>query len=152
MFHYTESVTDAKEHAQTKDLVHRKQKGISALVTKYNKLVDKMAHAHELGQSPPNSILPRRLNARDLFRLDVDDVVWLEDPGLGGMDEGAVPLWLGNEDVRQGILAMLEVQRCTEESERIRIEVKNACTWITEEASALKNAAELNSRKLPPIL
>ena len=50
-----------------------------------------------------------------LFSLDVDDDIW-QDIGLTETDDSTdPPLWLSDENVRMGIRAMLEMDRCQEE-------------------------------------
>jgi hypothetical protein len=78
------------------------------------------------------SQLPLRLDIKKLFRLDVDDSIW-DDCGLGGLDEGVVPRWLADEEVRQGIMAVLESDRCVEEEERLAAEVCAMQRWLREE-------------------
>lgn len=94
------SNVEAKEHSQTKDLVHRRERNISAKVRKYNALVDQMELLARQGKKPSaRTRLPRRLDAKKLFRLDVDDEIWQEDPGLGPQDEGNLPRWQTDENV-----------------------------------------------------
>ena len=49
-----------------------------------------------------------------LFALDIDDAIW-QDVGLAGEDLMDPPLWMCDEDVRRGIKALLELDRCLEE-------------------------------------
>ena len=81
--------------------------------------------------------VPRRLDAKKLFRLDVDDDIWQEDPGLGPQDEGGLPRWQVDEPVRNGIKAMLEVDRCREERERLLAEARALRSWWMEESQVL---------------
>ncbi|EJD39691.1 hypothetical protein AURDEDRAFT_41585, partial [Auricularia subglabra TFB-10046 SS5] len=119
-----------KDHAQTRDLVHRKQKTISSMVTRYNALVKKMEVLVKQGRVPKRRTqAPRRLDAKQLFKLDVDDEIWQEDPGLGPQDEGNLPRWQVDRDVRIGIPAMLEVRRCREELERLNAEARSLVHW-----------------------
>ncbi|KZV91459.1 hypothetical protein EXIGLDRAFT_577072, partial [Exidia glandulosa HHB12029] len=111
----------AKDHAQTKDLVHRRERTISAQVKKFNSLVDQMVVLVRKGKKPAARVtLPRKLDAKKLFRLDVDDEIWQDDPGLGPQKEGDVRRWQADENVRRGIVALLEQHRCEEEMERLK--------------------------------
>jgi hypothetical protein len=70
-----------------------------------------------------------------LFDLDVDDDIWL-DIGLGykeDSDETVPPLWLSNDMVRTGIRALLDQDRCLEESARILGERNAMQEWFGEE-------------------
>ncbi|KAE9387948.1 hypothetical protein BT96DRAFT_836928, partial [Gymnopus androsaceus JB14] len=74
----------------------------------------------------------------ELFDLDVDDNIWL-DIGLGyddDNDEGdgsAPPLWLSNDDVRAGIRAMLDRDRCLGERKRLLDERSAMQEWFNKE-------------------
>ena len=60
-------------------------------------------------------MLPIHIDMEHLFSLDVDDDIW-QDIGLTETDNsGDPPLWLCDENVRDGIRAMLEQDRCLEE-------------------------------------
>lgn len=101
---------------------------------KFNALVDQMAELKRQGKTPSaRTRLPRRLDSRQLFKLDVDDDIWQEDPGLGAQDEGALPRWQTDEDVKTGIAAMLQEKRCSEELERLHAEVVALGVWWAEE-------------------
>lgn len=137
---------DAKDHAQTKDLVHRREKTISAQVKKYNTLVEQMALLARQGKKPSaRTCLPRRLDMKKLFRLDVDDEIWQEDPGLGPDNEGTTARWQTDPSVKKGIVALLEKRRCVEEMERVEAEVRALLLWWREEEMLLCSAVEASS-------
>lgn len=130
---------EAKDHAQTKDLVHRRKSNISASVRKYNALVDQMHLLARQGKKPSaRSQLPRKLDFKQLFKLDVDDDIWQEDPGLGPQGEDDLPRWMTDEDVKRGIAALLEKERCVEELERVKAEVSAMVMWWQEEERVLR--------------
>lgn len=138
---------DAKDHAQTKDLVHRREKTISSQVKKYNALVDQMALLARQGKKPSaRTCLPRRLDMKKLFRLDVDDEIWQEDPGLGPQEEATIARWQTDANVKKGILALLELRRCVEEMERVEAEVRALLRWWGEEEGLLCRAVKAASR------
>lgn len=93
-----------------------------------------MALLAQQGKKPSaRTRLPRRLDMKKLFRLDVDDDIWQEDPGLGPQDEGEPPRWQTDPDVKRGILALLEKRRCVEEVERVQAEVRALYSWYHDE-------------------
>lgn len=53
---------------------------------------------------------------------------------------GKVPRWLDDQDVRDGIRAMLKRDRCVEEQQRLGLEADNLCRWFGDELSALELA------------
>ncbi|KDQ06045.1 hypothetical protein BOTBODRAFT_86138, partial [Botryobasidium botryosum FD-172 SS1] len=112
---YRRQVLQEKEHAQTKALIHRRQGGIAALILKYNKLVDEMTALRRARKAPAKSVLPHKLDSKKVFRLDVNDGLWEEDPGLGDEDFQNLPRWMTDDNVRKGILFLLQRDRCLEE-------------------------------------
>lgn len=135
----TDCLQEEKEHTQVRDLVHRREKNVSAQVRRYNALVDQMKVLVTQGKAPRRrTVVPHRLDTRKLFRLDVDDDIWQEDPGLGPQDEGALPRWQTDEDVKTGIVLLLEERRCMEELERVEAEVRALGTWWKDERDALR--------------
>lgn len=89
----------------------------------------------------PGAVPPTPIARDGLFKLDVDDDIW-QDIGLNDEDTGDtdVPLWLGNDDVREGIRARLELDRCVEEEDRLGKERCAMQEWMAEEWDVLKEA------------
>ena len=87
-------------------------------------------------KAPKNSVAPLKIEMEGLFDLDVDDDIWL-DIGLGyeeeEEDETIPPLWLSNDMVRAGIRALLDRDRCREDSARILGERNAMQEWFSEE-------------------
>lgn len=76
---------------------------------------------------------PERIEAKDLWTLDVGDAIW-QDIGLDDTsDDSEPPLWLSDERVRKGIRAMVELQRCEEEEGFLLRERASAQVWFAEE-------------------
>jgi len=71
--------------------------------------------------------------------LDVDDDIW-QDVGLDDEYNGEVPWWLGDKEVRSGIQAVLQRDRCCEEELRLRKECCNLQQWFMEEWVCIKAA------------
>ncbi|KAK7438566.1 hypothetical protein VKT23_017901 [Stygiomarasmius scandens] len=111
-------------HEHTEDSVKRRDPSIQQLAQKYNR------------KAPRNAIAPQPIDVSKLFNLDVDDEIW-QDIGLN-YDEASdqdtsPPPWLADEKMRKGIRAMLELDRCEEEEERLGVERKAMRTWFEEE-------------------
>jgi hypothetical protein len=51
-----------------------------------------------------------------------------------------IPRWLDDPDVREGIRAMLKVDRCLEERRRLGNEADNMCRWFGRELEAIEVA------------
>ncbi|KAJ3816745.1 hypothetical protein F5880DRAFT_1618976 [Lentinula raphanica] len=82
-----------------------------------------------------------------LFELDIDDNIWL-DVGFGSDEEEeegmAPPLWLSNDNVRTGIRAMTDRDRCLEEQVRLLKERSSIHLWFNEEWQVVKAAISEN--------
>jgi hypothetical protein len=85
------------------------------------------------GKAPHGACCPSKIEAKALFALDVDDEIW-QDVGLDDDVPGTEPPpWLANNDVRDGIKALLERDRCLEEEARLQHECRSMQEWFSEE-------------------
>ncbi|KAE9384670.1 hypothetical protein BT96DRAFT_950393 [Gymnopus androsaceus JB14] len=131
-------IIEQRINEHTQDSVKRRDPGIAELTRKYNKLCDDMATLIRQKKAPRNAISPVRIEMEGLFNLDVDDDIWL-DIGLGYDDDddngggigSAPPLWLSNDNVRAGIRAMLDRDRCLEERKRLLNERNAMQEWFS---------------------
>ncbi|THU79970.1 hypothetical protein K435DRAFT_696684 [Dendrothele bispora CBS 962.96] len=124
----------------TREAIQRREPGITNLASKYNKLCDDMTDLIRRHQAPKFAIAPKKIDRQSLFDLDVDEEIW-QDVGLDD-DVEDPPLWLCNEEVRRGIRAVLELDRCNEETSRLQAQRKALQEWFTEEWYTLKAALE----------
>ena len=78
-----------------------------------------------------------------LFDLDVDDEIW-QDIGLEEVDSKEItpPRWMSDEAVRNGIKAVLELDRCKEEEERLIHERRALQVWFSEEWTVVLEALQ----------
>ena len=53
---------------------------------------------------------------------------------------GTIPCWVEDQDVRDGICAMLKCNHCLEEQRRLGIEADNLCRWYGAELAAVELA------------
>lgn len=120
----------------------RRDPGISELARRYNRLCDDMETLIKHRKAPRNSVAPLKIDMDKLFELDVNDDIWL-DVGIGyddEEDETVPPLWLSNEDVRAGIRALTDRDRCLEEHKRLVMERNAMQVWFNEEWRVVKAA------------
>lgn len=103
-----------------------------------------MANLQRSAKAPIRCILPRKLDPKSIFCLDVDDRVWQDDPGLGDDPCESLPRWQGDDNTRDGIIQMQERDRCLEEQERIRHEHLSLKTWLEEESRTAQMALAAN--------
>jgi hypothetical protein len=91
-------------------------------------------------------VVPKKISREGLFGLDVDDEIW-QDVGLEeGEDTSLTPAWLGNDEVRQGITSVLELDRCVEEEMRLQRERCAMQDWMLAEWDALQAAQNITSK------
>ncbi|KAJ3739920.1 hypothetical protein DFH05DRAFT_1377465, partial [Lentinula detonsa] len=122
---FSECFVDRKVRTQTEDAVKRRDPGIQALARQYNILCHKM---EELLKRTPQPI-----PLKELFDLDVDDVIW-QDVGLDASgDIKNPPAWLTDKDVKSGIKGILLRDRCDEELRRLKHECIALYHWLSEE-------------------
>ncbi|KAJ3738040.1 hypothetical protein EV360DRAFT_77194, partial [Lentinula raphanica] len=138
---------NAQQHINelTQDSVKRRDPGISQLASRYNRLCEDMETLIRRKKAPRNSVAPIKIEMEILFELDVNDDIWL-DVGLGYDDDeqdGTVPpLWLSNDNVRLGIRAMTDRDRCLEEQARLLKERSALQIWFSEEWRVVNAAIE----------
>ncbi|KAJ7832722.1 hypothetical protein B0H13DRAFT_2370815 [Mycena leptocephala] len=136
-------VNDSKLHAHTAAAVKRREPTITKLAGEYNKLCAQIAKLIKDGKAPRGSILPVPIPAKGLWQLDVDDAIF-QDVGLDDNDDGSTepPLWLCDEQVRAGIKAVLQLDRCDEEDARLLREKCALRVWFAEEWDIVSKAIE----------
>ena len=101
-----------------------------------------MAECIASRKAPANSVAPLPIPTKQLFSLDVNDLIW-EDVGLD--EEGRVgdpPLWLSEERVKDRIKGILQSDRCDEELSRVKHEVLALSEWFEEEWAVIAAAME----------
>jgi hypothetical protein len=124
-----------KLYTHTKDSINRRDTGVKALINAFNRQVDTMK---QLQISIPRYRLlpiPRKLDAKKIFQIDVFSTLW-EDNGLLSNDDGE-QRWRTDEKTRVGIQHLLELDRCKEEEERLKWEVSQLAKWAMERAESL---------------
>lgn len=143
-YHTTVNHAKLSQHAQQS--IKKKEPGLQALAKKYNNLCLNILNLIENGKAPKGAVAPSSILLSDLYNLDVDDDIWLD---IGLTDENdeleTVPGWLGNENIRRGIKALLEQDRCNEEMRRLIAERLSLQQWMREEWIVLLNAIEISA-------
>jgi len=112
---------------------------ILKLTSSYNDLCHQLTGLLASGQALPGSAAPQPIQHDGLFKLDVNDDIW-QDVELDDKYNGRIPRWLGDEEVRSGIQALLQHDQCCEEEHRLRKEHCNLQQWFMEEWDCVKAA------------
>ncbi|KAJ3529279.1 hypothetical protein NMY22_g9058 [Coprinellus aureogranulatus] len=116
---------------------------IPQIVKDFNKLCDAMQDLIRKRSAPRNVKAPDKIDLKSIYSMDVDDPIW----NYRGLDdnEEEVPLWLGDEDVRNGINSLLMWQRCEEEECYLAREAFLLQTWYRQEWDRLNHAIGLSN-------
>jgi hypothetical protein len=101
------------------------------LANTYNKLCKQIHALIRQRRAPRKALSPDYIQTSGLFKLDVDDDIW-QDVGLDD-DTDTPPPWLSDENVRNGIKALLALDRCMEEDMRLRKERSTMQEWMLEQ-------------------
>lgn len=113
-------------------------------IHKFNNYCETLASLHQPEWAIPlPDPLPTKLHdLREGGSLLMEDVWIARSPG-------EMPRWLEDLDVREGIRAMLKVDRCLEEQCRLGLEADNLCRAFGRELCALELAIANPSSKPP---
>ena len=91
------------------------------------------------GDAPTGATVPNELSSERLWDLDVDDDLWT-DLTRDGQYEDDAPRWLFDGPMKQGIRAMLDLQRSEEEIERLEHERGVMYAWLRGQEGQLQLA------------
>ena len=138
--------SERKVDQHVESSVQRRDPGIQKLARDYNKLCKRMKTLKAQRKAPQGAVCPEEIELSGIFALDVDDDIW-QDIGLDDtLDDSNAsappPLWLCNKNVRSSIKAMLQLDRCIEEEERLGWERSSLQVWYAEEWEILGVAYE----------
>ena len=112
----------------------RHEPNIQKLAREYNRLCTEIAKLISEKRAPNHAVAPHQIDLDCLFDLDVDDDIW-QDVGLDEDEspDQQPPPWMSEESVRDGIRALLELDRCWEEEARLVHERRALQIWFSEE-------------------
>ncbi|KAK7446014.1 hypothetical protein VKT23_014637 [Stygiomarasmius scandens] len=133
--------SEQKLHDHTRDSVQRRDPSILTLATKYNNLCSEICHLIDCGKASTHAVYPIKIDKSTLFDLDTNEDIW-QNVGLTDNGDQPPPPWMVDENVRKGIRAMLELDRCTEEHARLQIQSQSLQEWFVEEWQILMIALE----------
>ncbi|GBE80402.1 hypothetical protein SCP_0301170 [Sparassis crispa] len=137
---YRQMVNNNKLSSHAESSIKRREPGILKLAKTYNDLCKQMDLLIKQRKAPRYAVSPQLIQGNGLFKLDVDDDIW-QDVGLDDDDDiAAVPHWLGDETVCEGIKNRLLLDRCNEEEERLREERCSLQEWFAEEWTSNERA------------
>ncbi|KAG2092828.1 uncharacterized protein F5147DRAFT_821605 [Suillus discolor] len=123
-----------KLHQQTRKAISKCQPALMTALRKFNAYCERLEELYDPTYSIPLPMpLPTKLN--DLC----NDQSLMEDVWITPLT-GDVPRWLEDQDIRDGICAMLKRDRCIEEKQRLGLEADNLCRWFGDELSAIELA------------
>ncbi|KAL6303233.1 hypothetical protein BKA93DRAFT_818113 [Sparassis latifolia] len=137
---YRQTINNNKLSTHAESSIKHREPGILKLAKTYNDLCMQMSTLIRQRKAPRFAIVPPPIQSNGLFKLDIDDDIW-QDVGLDDdADTDAVPRWLGDEMVREGIKMCLLLDRCIEEESRLQRERCALQEWFQEEWLTLQKA------------
>jgi hypothetical protein len=122
-------------HQQTRKAIVKRRPALLSAIRKYNTYCQTL---EELRPLESIIIIPRPLPT-DLAKLRGEDSDLMEDVWVSLLTEGR-PRWLDEQQVRDGIRAMIKRERCLEERRRLGLEADNLCRWFGQELCSLELA------------
>jgi len=120
----------------TKSAVSRRDPGIKTLANSFNRQVQTMKQLKATIPRYRMEAIPATIDLKRMFAVDVFSQLW-DDRGLIA-GEGGVDRWKVDQDVKEGIRLVLELDRCREERERLDLEVSRLAAWAMSMATRLK--------------
>ena len=140
-------MTSGSHHSSTTEAsVKVQDPNIQVLACKYNRLVNEIIQV--VKENKKHVLLPLHIDLNNLFALDVDDDIW-QDIGLTKSDNTTEPPpWLCDEDICEGIKAMLEEDRCIEEQRQLAIEKQSLQDWFSEEWCIVNEAPKASGTRV----
>ena len=139
------------DHAQLKQGLNQRKGGHEQLVKSYDKLRQEMQGLIARGDAPAGATVPNQLSNERLWDLDVDDDLWMELARDEQYQDDA-PKWLYDEPTKQGIRAMLELERSEEEIERLSHERGVMFSWLRGQEGQLQLARHIAQGIHPIVL
>ncbi|PPR04745.1 hypothetical protein CVT26_012885, partial [Gymnopilus dilepis] len=131
---YRNTVNQQKLQQHAEQQIKRKEPGIQNLARTYNRLCQDLEKLITARRAPRGARVPSKISLEGLFKLDVDHDIWQDDNLTNDLDSQLeTPGWLGDDDVRTGIKALLQYNRCVEEEKRLIKERQSMQEWFTEE-------------------
>lgn len=134
-------VIELNLRSHTDASIKRREPTILKIVSTYNTLCGQLHALIRQRKAPAGAIPPQLISHDGIFQLDVDDEIW-QDIGL---EDGTAdpPRWLSDQNVRQGICLLLDLDRCLEEEGRLKREHCIMQEYMIMQWTALQRAREL---------
>ncbi|KAF9220235.1 hypothetical protein BS17DRAFT_852707 [Gyrodon lividus] len=135
---YRNTINEHKLRSNTESTIKHREPTILKLVKAYNTACNNIHALIRVGRVPASAIPPTPILREDLFKLDIDDDIWL-DVAVEG-DASVPPRWLADKQVQQGIHLILQLDCCEEEESRLLREQSIIQEWITKEWLSIVHA------------
>ena len=112
-------------------------------IRKFNAYCEQLEALHDpMWSIPLPTPLPTKLDDLRNHQLLMEDI-WIS-PAIG-----EIPRWVEDQDVRDGIRAMLKRDRCLEEQRRLGVEADNLCRWYGNKLAAVELALRIPESGCP---
>ncbi|KAF8149681.1 hypothetical protein K438DRAFT_1910421 [Mycena galopus ATCC 62051] len=132
---------DVIERSHAGEAIKRREGSMLTQVKPYNKLCGEISTLIAAKKAPKHSVAPKPMPLKGLYQLDVDDEIW-QEVGLNDAEDRPAP-WITDDNVRSGIRAMLQRDRCQEEAPRLLRERRHLQIWFSEEWEAVARMIDM---------
>jgi hypothetical protein len=129
-----------KLYVHTKSAVIRRETGIKAIASSFNRQVDTMLQLRSSIPQYRREPVPSKIDLKNIFQVDVFSALW-DEWGLVSSDQGD-DRWKTDGEMREAIRLLLEIDRCKEERERLDWEVSQLAGWANSVAVKVAVAYE----------
>ncbi|TFK18317.1 hypothetical protein FA15DRAFT_709976 [Coprinopsis marcescibilis] len=124
-----------KIHQKTRQSIQKRSPALISALRRFNKLCQELAHLHQ-----PEWDIPVPEPLPTTVRELRESQVLLQDVWISRSGDEPPPLWLIDQSVRDGIRAMLILDRCKEERQRLAHEADNMHRWYQQELTSFEVA------------
>jgi hypothetical protein len=131
---------DVKIRKKTEDSIARRIPGICELAKRYNTLCAELSN-HPSQRNYPSATSPRALDVDQLFNLEANQHMWMEQ----GLDIGSAQpaAYLYDDRVREGVSALLVLDRAEEEEHWLTVEATTMAQWLGLQLKKVHQGLEL---------
>ncbi|KAJ7206809.1 hypothetical protein GGX14DRAFT_366819 [Mycena pura] len=134
-----DALTEQKKNTHASAAIKKREPTIRKLVATFNEECSKLRKLIDDRKAPKGAIAPEHLDIEGIFKLDVDDAIWMDWALLDDQDTPP-PDWYTSREVRDGIRALLTKDRCAEDAHRLAREHLHLRIWFSTEWAAVQRA------------
>ncbi|KAF8342110.1 uncharacterized protein EI90DRAFT_3115984 [Cantharellus anzutake] len=126
---------DQSMKAHVEKAVNKRSSGIESTLSKYNNKLKELGALRNADPALREVYLPPVIPRRNLYKLDVDQPIW-ENSDRPEASGDALPCWLTDVEVKEGIRYAQQLKNSHQELARCKAEHANLRQWFLQEYQA----------------